>query len=47
MIGTTGFSGEEKAEIGATAKDIAIVMAPNMTSASMSCCACSTPRRGR
>ena len=31
VIGTTGFSGEEKAEIGATAKDIAIVMAPNMS----------------
>jgi 4-hydroxy-tetrahydrodipicolinate reductase len=31
VIGTTGFSGEEKAEIGAAAKDIAIVMAPNMS----------------
>ena len=31
VIGTTGFSGEQKAEIAAAAKDIAIVMAPNMS----------------
>jgi len=31
VIGTTGFSGPEKAEIGAAAQDIAIVMAPNMS----------------
>ena len=31
VIGTTGFSDTQKAEIAATAKDIAIVMAPNMS----------------
>jgi len=31
VIGTTGFSDEEKAEILAISKDIAIVMAPNMS----------------
>ena len=31
VIGTTGFSDAEKAEIKAIAKDIAIVMAPNMS----------------
>lgn len=31
VIGTTGFSDEQKAEIAAVAKDIAIVMAPNMS----------------
>ena len=31
VIGTTGFSQEQKAEIEAAAKDIAIVMAPNMS----------------
>ncbi len=31
VIGTTGFSDAEKAEIAAIAKDIAIVMAPNMS----------------
>jgi 4-hydroxy-tetrahydrodipicolinate reductase len=31
VIGTTGFSPEQKAEIAAAAKDIAIVMAPNMS----------------
>ena len=31
VIGTTGFSAAQKAEIAATAKDIAIVMAPNMS----------------
>ena len=31
VIGTTGFSEEQKAEIAAAAKDIAIVMAPNMS----------------
>ena len=31
VIGTTGFSDEEKAEIAAAARDIAIVMAPNMS----------------
>jgi 4-hydroxy-tetrahydrodipicolinate reductase len=31
VIGTTGFSDEQKAEIAAAAKDIAIVMAPNMS----------------
>jgi len=31
VIGTTGFSGAQKAEIAAAAKDIAIVMAPNMS----------------
>jgi 4-hydroxy-tetrahydrodipicolinate reductase len=31
VIGTTGFSGEQKAAIGAAAQDIAIVMAPNMS----------------
>lgn len=31
IIGTTGFSDAEKAEIKAIAKDIAIVMAPNMS----------------
>jgi 4-hydroxy-tetrahydrodipicolinate reductase len=31
VIGTTGFSNEQKAEIAAAAKDIAIVMAPNMS----------------
>lgn len=30
VIGTTGFSGEEKAQIAAAAQDIPIVMAPNM-----------------
>ena len=31
VIGTTGFSEAQKAEIAAVAKDIAIVMAPNMS----------------
>ncbi|MES2282429.1 MAG: 4-hydroxy-tetrahydrodipicolinate reductase [Pseudomonadota bacterium] len=31
VIGTTGFSDEQKAEIAAASKDIAIVMAPNMS----------------
>jgi 4-hydroxy-tetrahydrodipicolinate reductase len=31
VIGTTGFTPDQKAEIGAIAKDIAIVMAPNMS----------------
>ncbi len=31
VIGTTGFSEEQKAEIAEAAKDIAIVMAPNMS----------------
>ncbi len=31
VIGTTGFSEAQKAEIGAAAQDIAIVMAPNMS----------------
>ncbi|MEX8504425.1 4-hydroxy-tetrahydrodipicolinate reductase [Leptothrix ochracea] len=31
IIGTTGFSAEQKAEIEAASKDIAIVMAPNMS----------------
>jgi 4-hydroxy-tetrahydrodipicolinate reductase len=31
VIGTTGFSAAQKAEIDAAAKDIAIVMAPNMS----------------
>jgi 4-hydroxy-tetrahydrodipicolinate reductase len=31
VIGTTGFDAEQKAEIKAIAKDIAIVMAPNMS----------------
>ncbi len=31
IIGTTGFSDAQKAEIAAVAKDIAIVMAPNMS----------------
>lgn len=31
VIGTTGFSDAQKAEIAAAAKDIAIVMAPNMS----------------
>ncbi len=31
VIGTTGFSDAQKAEIAASAKDIAIVMAPNMS----------------
>ncbi|EIM31767.1 dihydrodipicolinate reductase [Leptothrix ochracea L12] len=31
IIGTTGFSPEQKAEIEAASKDIAIVMAPNMS----------------
>ena len=31
VIGTTGFSEDQKAEIAAAAKDIAIVMAPNMS----------------
>ena len=31
VIGTTGFTEAQKAEIGAAAKDIAIVMAPNMS----------------
>lgn len=31
VIGTTGFSEAQKAEIAATSKDIAIVMAPNMS----------------
>ena len=31
VIGTTGFSDTQKAEIAAAAKDIAIVMAPNMS----------------
>jgi len=31
VIGTTGFSEEQKAEIATIAKDIAIVMAPNMS----------------
>ncbi len=31
VIGTTGFSVEQKAEIAAAAQDIAIVMAPNMS----------------
>jgi 4-hydroxy-tetrahydrodipicolinate reductase len=30
VVGTTGFSDEQKAEIDAAARDIAIVMAPNM-----------------
>ena len=32
VIGTTGFTDEQKAEIAEAAKDIAIVMAPNMLS---------------
>ena len=31
VIGTTGFTPDQKAEIGAFARDIAIVMAPNMS----------------
>jgi 4-hydroxy-tetrahydrodipicolinate reductase len=31
VIGTTGFSAEQKAEIAAAAQDIAIMMAPNMS----------------
>lgn len=31
VVGTTGFNAEQKAEISAIAKDIAIVMAPNMS----------------
>lgn len=31
VIGTTGFSADQKAEIAAAAQDIAIVMAPNMS----------------
>jgi 4-hydroxy-tetrahydrodipicolinate reductase len=31
VIGTTGFTAEQQAEISAAAKDIAIVMAPNMS----------------
>ena len=31
VIGTTGFTGAQKAEIAAAARDIAIVMAPNMS----------------
>ena len=31
VIGTTGFSAEQKAEIAAAARDIGIVMAPNMS----------------
>jgi len=31
VIGTTGFSAEQKAEIGSAAKDIAIVFSPNMS----------------
>jgi 4-hydroxy-tetrahydrodipicolinate reductase len=31
VIGTTGFSAEQKAEIASAAQDIAIVMAPNMS----------------
>ena len=31
VIGTTGFTPQQKAEIGAAAKDIAIMMAPNMS----------------
>jgi len=31
VIGTTGFSAEQKAEIGAIARQIAVVMAPNMS----------------
>ena len=31
IIGTTGFSAAQKAEIAAASKDIAIVMAPNMS----------------
>ena len=31
VIGTTGFSGAQKAQIAAAARDIAIVMAPNMS----------------
>jgi 4-hydroxy-tetrahydrodipicolinate reductase len=31
VIGTTGFTDEQKAEIAAASKDIAIVMAPNMS----------------
>jgi 4-hydroxy-tetrahydrodipicolinate reductase len=31
VIGTTGFSADQKAEIGAAAQDIAIMMAPNMS----------------
>ncbi|NDF46535.1 MAG: 4-hydroxy-tetrahydrodipicolinate reductase [Betaproteobacteria bacterium] len=31
VIGTTGFTDDQKAEIAAAAKDIAIVMAPNMS----------------
>lgn len=31
VIGTTGFNDEQKAEIGKAAKDIAIVLAPNMS----------------
>lgn len=31
VIGTTGFSDEQKAEILAASKDVAIVMAPNMS----------------
>ncbi|HSW07899.1 4-hydroxy-tetrahydrodipicolinate reductase [Aquabacterium sp.] len=31
VVGTTGFSAEQKAEIGAVARDIAVMMAPNMS----------------
>jgi 4-hydroxy-tetrahydrodipicolinate reductase len=31
VIGTTGFSAEQKAQIAAAAKDIAVVLAPNMS----------------
>lgn len=31
VIGTTGFTGEQKATVGAAAQDIAIMMAPNMS----------------
>ncbi|PPE69655.1 4-hydroxy-tetrahydrodipicolinate reductase [Caldimonas thermodepolymerans] len=31
VIGTTGFSDEQKAEIAAIARDVAVVMAPNMS----------------
>jgi 4-hydroxy-tetrahydrodipicolinate reductase len=34
VIGTTGFTDEQKAEIAEIAKDIAIVMAPNMSAVS-------------
>lgn len=31
VIGTTGFSAEQKAEIGAIARDVAVMLAPNMS----------------